>query len=333
MEQIKDNEMRIQEHARSTQLRGESGKSAADRFKTDSQFQILEQDSSSVDGHVKKIKLAGELRGAAEPGDEEDSAKPVSSDAEGDNTSRKRMTNSSPKSAGLRRRRGLLNKTALDKLSAVKREATGREAASESEQRRPRPPSPSFAERVAHEQKLLSLREKSSSYTDCSPLVDDDDPDGSNDRRMCSKATIHVSMSIDAEYIRGATALINSILKNASCPQHVFFHFMTTASEHESAGARVDDVDENSDDTKTRGELDDPMDTVRYYFPFIQYMVYVVDQETLSENVRKMHTRSDDLENPLNYSRIVLPLLLPECVEKIIYLDTDMVVVGRIEEL
>ena len=39
--------------------------------------------------------------------------------------------------------------------------------------------------------------------------------------------------------------------------------------------------------------------------------------------IRSMSHRGSDLENPLNYARILLPLMVPEdCVSKLIYFDT-----------
>ena len=46
-----------------------------------------------------------------------------------------------------------------------------------------------------------------------------------------------------------------------------------------------------------------------------------------------MDIRAADLEHPLNYARILIAHLVPSCVDKLLYLDTDMVVVGRIEDL
>ena len=343
--------MRVQEHARSSQLRNSGKKNASDRLKSESHLQMREQYDESAGSHIARIKHAGEMHGGASA-DAEDVTAPKTAAATpdegagGDGGARGRtLAASEPPDSRPRRRRRLLNRAALDKMSAVKRQATGRGGAVAAERRSPPPPPPPFADRVAHERTLLSLREKVSSYADCAPLDDDEEDGTTNMDGMCSKDTVHVSMGIDARYIRGATALINSILKNASCPQHVFFHFLTASessssrdggrrgsSERDDGDSGVGDgVDEYAE--REDGGLDDPMGIVRYYFPFIRYKAYSIDEDTLREHVRKMDKRPDDLEHPLNYSRIVLPLIVPECVEKVIYLDTDMVVVGRIEEL
>jgi hypothetical protein len=62
-----------------------------------------------------------------------------------------------------------------------------------------------------------------------------------------------------------------------------------------------------------------------WYFPRLNYRTYHIDKYDLSSSVRRMGYRSRDLESPLNYARIYLPDMLPRCVRRCIYLDTDMV--------
>ncbi|KAL8268129.1 hypothetical protein R6Q59_001927 [Mikania micrantha] len=52
----------------------------------------------------------------------------------------------------------------------------------------------------------------------------------------CSPATIHVAMTIDLEYLRGSIAAVHSVLRHASCPESVFFHFI--AAEFDPASPR-----------------------------------------------------------------------------------------------
>ncbi|MFS7951074.1 hypothetical protein Hanom_Chr07g00590661 [Helianthus anomalus] len=42
----------------------------------------------------------------------------------------------------------------------------------------------------------------------------------------CSCATIHIAKAIDIEYLRGTTAAVDSVLRHASCPENIFFHFI-----------------------------------------------------------------------------------------------------------
>ena len=85
-------------------------------------------------------------------------------------------------------------------------------------------------------------------------------------------------MSLDMEYIQGATALIHSILKNTKCPQNVFFHFMIL---------RQDDTNNNNNNSTTndRYNSEDPISIVRYYFPFIAFETYPIDEERLKDKV------------------------------------------------
>ena len=85
-------------------------------------------------------------------------------------------------------------------------------------------------------------------------------------------------MSLDIEYIRGATALIHSIIKNTKCPQNVFFHFMIL---------RRDDNNNNNENSNTndRYNSEDPISIVRYYFPFIAFETYPIDEERLKDKV------------------------------------------------
>ncbi|KAJ0930335.1 putative nucleotide-diphospho-sugar transferase [Helianthus annuus] len=42
--------------------------------------------------------------------------------------------------------------------------------------------------------------------------------------------TVHVAMTLDTTYLRGSIAAILSILQHSSCPQNIFFHFITSPS-------------------------------------------------------------------------------------------------------
>ena len=109
------------------------------------------------------------------------------------------------------------------------------------------------------------------------------------------QSLVHVSMSLDMAYIQGATALINSILKNASCPQHLFFHFMVTGLS--SSGATTmkansdtdtyEDVSRDDDGTSGIGARGNPdaESIINFYFPFIEYRMYHIDEDTLKTTV------------------------------------------------
>ena len=111
------------------------------------------------------------------------------------------------------------------------------------------------------------------------------------------QSLVHISMSLDMAYIQGATALINSILKNASCPQHLFFHFMVTGSPSSNgttttmkANSDTDTYEDISRDDDSTSVIDDPgypdaERIINFYFPFIEYRMYHIDEDTLRTTV------------------------------------------------
>jgi len=98
-----------------------------------------------------------------------------------------------------------------------------------------------------------------------------------------------------------------SILWNAACPARIVFHICHLK--------------------------DYRLDLLLTFFPYIHYRSYVVDGALMAGAIRGMEYRGKDLENPLNYVRINLPYMIPECIQKLIYLDTDTLMLGRVEDL
>ncbi|XP_023763918.1 probable galacturonosyltransferase-like 9 [Lactuca sativa] len=127
----------------------------------------------------------------------------------------------------------------------------------------------------------------------------------------CSNNTIHIAMTLDSEYLRGSVAAIHSVLRHASCPENVFFHII--AAEFDRASPRV----------LTR--------IVRNTFPSLNFKVYIFREDTvinlISSSIRVA------LENPLNYARNYLGEILDPNVERVIYLDSDVVLVDDINKL
>jgi lipopolysaccharide biosynthesis glycosyltransferase len=128
---------------------------------------------------------------------------------------------------------------------------------------------------------------------------------------VCDPSLVHISMTIDWDYLRGSMAAIHSVLKHTSCPKNLFFHFIASDS-------RLENKDEF---TKI----------VHSSFPSLRFKVYVFE-EKLVENLISPSIRQA-LENPLNYARSYLADLLEECVERVIYLDSDVIVVDDIQDL
>ncbi|MCI11362.1 galacturonosyltransferase-like 4-like, partial [Trifolium medium] len=42
----------------------------------------------------------------------------------------------------------------------------------------------------------------------------------------CNKESIHISMTLDSNYLRGTMAAVLSILQHSTCPENVEFHFL-----------------------------------------------------------------------------------------------------------
>ncbi|KAF8407974.1 hypothetical protein HHK36_007114 [Tetracentron sinense] len=99
----------------------------------------------------------------------------------------------------------------------------------------------------------------------------------------CNPFHVHITMTLDAEYLRGSIATVHFVLKHTSCPENVFFHFI----------AADEDLVKN----------------------------------LISSSIRQA------LENPLNYARSYLADILEPCVNRVIYLDSDLVVVDDIKKL
>ncbi|KAG7553268.1 Glycosyl transferase family 8 [Arabidopsis thaliana x Arabidopsis arenosa] len=125
---------------------------------------------------------------------------------------------------------------------------------------------------------------------------------------VCNPSLVHVAITLDVEYLRGSIAAVNSILQHSICPESVFFHFIVVSEE-----------------TNLLESL------VRSIFPGLKFNIYDFAPETvrglISSSVRQA------LEQPLNYARNYLADLLEPCVSRVIYLDSDLVVVDDIAKL
>ncbi|KAI3449430.1 hypothetical protein Pfo_006095 [Paulownia fortunei] len=122
---------------------------------------------------------------------------------------------------------------------------------------------------------------------------------------VCDPSLVHVAITLDVEYLRGSIAAVHSILQHSKCPESVFFHFLVSETGLETL--------------------------VRSTFPELKFKVYYFDPERvrslISSSVRQA------LEQPLNYARNYLADLLETCVTRVIYLDSDLVVVDDISKL
>lgn len=124
----------------------------------------------------------------------------------------------------------------------------------------------------------------------------------------CDPALIHISMTLDLAYLRGTMAAVHSILTHSSCPENVFFHFIASSSQE-----GFDFI-------------------LRRSFPSLLFKIYPFVQESemallISPSLRKA------LDKPLNYARNHIPSILPACVSRTIYLDSDVILVDDVKKL
>lgn len=119
---------------------------------------------------------------------------------------------------------------------------------------------------------------------------------------------VHIAMTLDSNYLRGTMAVVLSVLQHTSCPANVAFHFLAAGADGEPSAAAL-----------------------RAAFPYLAFHVHRFD----SGRVRGRISRSIRLalDQPLNYARIYLAEALPRAVRRVIYLDSDVVVVDDIRVL
>lgn len=127
----------------------------------------------------------------------------------------------------------------------------------------------------------------------------------------CASFLVHVAMTLDAEYLRGSIAAVHSVLMHTSCPENIYFHFVASGSGK-----------------PTVAELTRVVEST---FPSLAFKVYPFDEKLvtnlISSSIRKA------LDNPLNYARSYLADILDQCVDRVIYLDSDIIVVDDIRKL
>ncbi|KAJ1294182.1 hypothetical protein BS78_01G126100 [Paspalum vaginatum] len=148
-----------------------------------------------------------------------------------------------------------------------------------------------------------------SAASQCPPPVPPSDADAA-----CSPhAAVHVAMTLDASYLRGTMAAVLSVLRHASCPESIHFHFIASASGPAA----------------TAEEL---RATVRASFPSLAFRVYPFADEARVAGLISTSIRGA-LDRPLNYARSYLASTLPACVRRVVYLDSDVVLTDDIAAL
>ncbi|XP_057961194.1 probable galacturonosyltransferase-like 1 [Malania oleifera] len=142
-------------------------------------------------------------------------------------------------------------------------------------------------------------------------LHDEEEGNGHEDLgpAICSDQAVHVAMTLDAAYLRGSMAAVHSILQHSACPENVNFHFVAAAS---------------ADARRLRA-------TLSRSFPSLRFRVYRFDSAAVSGLISTSIRAA--LDCPLNYARNYLADLLPSCVRRAVYLDSDLILVDDIAKL
>ncbi|XP_057780337.1 probable galacturonosyltransferase-like 4 [Salvia miltiorrhiza] len=123
----------------------------------------------------------------------------------------------------------------------------------------------------------------------------------------CPATAIHIAMTLDANYLRGTAAAVLSILQHSSCPENVLFHFVWVRNEPAVSSA------------------------IKATFPYLRFKLYRLQ----TARIRGLISKSirEALDQPLNYARIYLAQTLPSGVGRLIYLDSDLIVVDDVAKL
>ncbi|MCO5597176.1 hypothetical protein L7F22_051252 [Adiantum nelumboides] len=124
---------------------------------------------------------------------------------------------------------------------------------------------------------------------------------------LCDPFSVHIAMTLDLTYIRGSVAVILSVVKHAACPETMVFHFLALGLEKELG------------------------DIINSTFPYLKFKVYRFDESLVKGKIST--SIREALEQPLNYARTYIADILPSCVKRVIYLDSDLIVVDDIVKL
>lgn len=118
---------------------------------------------------------------------------------------------------------------------------------------------------------------------------------------------INVAMTLDVNYLRGTMAAVLSMLQHSTCPENLAFYFL---SAHKSPKLFT---------------------SIRSTFPYLNMTIYRFDSNRVRGKISKSIRQA--LDQPLNYARIYLADTIPKNVRRVIYLDSDLVVVDDIAKL
>ncbi|XP_028789008.1 probable galacturonosyltransferase-like 4 [Neltuma alba] len=123
----------------------------------------------------------------------------------------------------------------------------------------------------------------------------------------CNAEKIHIAMTLDSNYLRGTMAAVFSILQHSTCPENIEFHFLWARFKPEV------------------------LFSIKTTFPYLKFQIYRFDSSRVRGKISKSIRQA--LDQPLNYARIYLADIIPSYVNRVIYLDSDLVVVDDIAKL
>lgn len=126
-------------------------------------------------------------------------------------------------------------------------------------------------------------------------------------KSVCNPSLVHIAMTLDIEFLRGTVAAVHSILQYSMCPENTFFHFI------------------HSDSNLLLQSL------IKDIFPSLKFKAYYFNPEIVQNRISS--SVRENLEQPLNYARNYLAHLLEPCVERVIYLDSDVILIDDISKL
>nr|GEY26860.1 probable galacturonosyltransferase-like 3 [Tanacetum cinerariifolium] len=119
---------------------------------------------------------------------------------------------------------------------------------------------------------------------------------------------IHIAMTLDLTYLCGSIAGVLSIVQHVTCLENIIFHFITTQHMSSHLGR-----------------------TMLSTFPYLKFHLHFFSiglvKDMISTSVRRA------LDQPLNYARIYLSHLLSSYVNRVIYFDSDLIVVDDVVKL
>ncbi|XP_050208470.1 probable galacturonosyltransferase-like 1 [Mercurialis annua] len=125
---------------------------------------------------------------------------------------------------------------------------------------------------------------------------------------VCGDQAVHVAMTLDFPYLRGTMAAIFSVIQHSSCPENLRFHFISSSpSSHHLYS------------------------TITSSFPYLHSHIYTFSTSPVTGLISTSIRQA--LDSPLNYARNYLSELLPQCVKKVVYLDSDIILVDDISTL